>query len=297
MRRIGAHVSISGGVDAAVARAREAGCEALQIFSRNPRGWKVSSIPAERADDFRRLCRAARLFPVVVHSPYLINLSAPDRETYRRSLRAFSRDLARADALGADWYVVHVGFHRGSGREEGIARMADSLRELLAERPPGGAGVMLENTASVGSALGHCFENIARIMEASGRADRLYLCLDTCHAFVAGYDLAGGDGPGKVLAEVDRLIGLEKMPVVHFNDSLFGLGSGRDRHAHIGEGRIGLEGMRRIYRHRRLAGKTFILETPQKEPGDNARNVAAVKGFRRRPGSGPQERRSSPGSR
>jgi len=156
---------------------------------------------------------------------------------------------------------------------------------------------MLENTASVGSALGHCFENIARIMEASGRADRLYLCLDTCHAFVAGYDLAGGDGPGKVLAEVDRLIGLEKMPVVHFNDSLFGLGSGRDRHAHIGEGRIGLEGMRRIYRHRRLAGKTFILETPQKEPGDNARNVAAVKGFRRRPGSGPQERRSSPGSR
>ena len=278
--RIGAHISIAGGAEKTVERAREAGCEAIQIFSGNPRGWKVRKISSKDAAELKKLCRRHHIRPIVIHSPYLINLSASDPEIYRKSLNAFERDLKRADLFQAEYFVIHVGYHRGLGVEDGIDRMASSLSRTFENLEEIKVKVMLENTAGAGSSLGHNFEYIAAIIERSGLGDRLYVCLDTCHAFVSGYDVASADGLERTLSEVDRLIGLDRLPVIHLNDSKFGLGSLRDRHAHIGEGEIGMEGMRRIVRHPALRDKVFILETPKDSPDADIENIARVKSFR-----------------
>lgn len=278
--RIGAHISIAGGVARAVDRAKEAGCEAVQIFSSNPRGWKSVPFDPEAAAEFRRRCREEGIHPVFIHSPYLINLSAPDEEIYRKSLTAFQNDLKRCDLLGADGFVIHVGYHRGEGFAAGKKKMAVSLKETLEALPNLKTTVLLENTASAGSSLGHRFENIAEIIERAGGGEKLGFCLDTCHAFVSGYDVSSARGLKETLAEIDRQIGLERLKVVHFNDSKYGLGSRRDRHEHIGKGMIGLAGMRRIARHPLLQDKAFILETPKKTLEDDPRNIALVKSFR-----------------
>ncbi len=278
--RIGAHISIAGGVAKAVDRAKAAGCEAVQIFSGNPRGWKIVPFNLSAATGFRRRCREENIYPVFIHSPYLINLSAPDEEIYGKSLAAFQNDLQRSDLLGADGFVIHVGYHRGEGMEAGVAKMAGALRESLVDLPSLKTTILLENTASAGSSLGHRFEVIAEIMNHSGAGEKLGLCLDTCHAYVSGYDVATARGLDRMLRKIDRLIGLDRLRVVHFNDSKFGLGSRRDRHEHIGRGKIGMAGMRRIARHPALQNKTFILETPKETPEDDPRNVALVKSFR-----------------
>lgn len=277
--RIGAHISIAGGVSKAIERARAAGCEAVQIFSGNPRGWKDHPLDPAEVDEFRRLCRKEDIHPVIVHAPYLINLSASDETVYRKSLTAFSADLERADQLGAAGLVVHVGSHRGAGVEGGIKKMADSLRETLRKLPGLRTMILLENTAGAGSSLGHRFEYIAEIMKRSGGGEKLGLCFDTCHAFVAGYDVSTAAGLEETLGEVEARIGLKRLRVVHFNDSKFELGSRRDRHEHIGKGKIGLAGMRRIARHPALRDKTFILETPQETAEDVPRNIALLKSF------------------
>ena len=278
--RVGAHISISGGVHKAVERAAAVGCEAVQIFSGNPRGWKVKVLDREEVLKFKELCRRRDIYPVVIHTPYLINLSSPDEEIYRKSLIAFQDDLGRAELLGAGLFVTHVGYHRGGGIKRGISRMAKALRESLEKFPALKTKVLLENTASAGSSLGHRFELIAEIMEKSGVADRLYLCFDTCHAFVSGYDIAGAEGLERTLEEIEDLIGLKRLLVVHFNDSKHGLASHLDRHEHIGKGRIGMEGMKRIARHGALQDKTFIIETPKKSPTDDLRNLKILKEFR-----------------
>jgi len=278
--RVGAHISISGGVWRAVERAKDVGCEAVQIFSGNPRGWKIKVLSSEEVLKFKKLCRERNIYPVIIHTPYLINLSSPDENIYRKSLKAFQEDLERAELLGAELFVTHVGYHRGQGIERGICRMAKALRESLESFPDLKTKVMLENTASAGSSLGHRFELIAEIMDKSDVADRLYLCFDTCHAFVSGYDVSEEEGLEKTLAEIDGSIGLERLLLVHFNDSKHGLGSHLDRHEHIGRGKIGMEGMRRIARHPALQDKTFIIETPKKSPADDPRNLVLLKQFR-----------------
>ena len=278
--RVGAHISIAGGVSKAVERAKTAGCEAAQIFSGNPRGWKITPFDPEEIKKFLRLCRREDIYPVIIHSPYLINLSAPDRNIYRKSLQAFQNALERADPLQANYFVIHVGYHRGEGREAGIAKMADSLRVTLEKMPGLRTGILLENTASAGSSLGHRFEYIAEIMERSGGGEKLGLCFDTCHAFVSGYNVATAAGLEDTLAEVEAYIGLDRLRVVHFNDSKYELGSRRDRHEHIGKGKIGLAGMRRIARHPALRDKVFILETPKETAEDDPRNIEILKSFR-----------------
>jgi len=280
MRRIGAHMSISGGVSRAIERAEESGCEALKIFARNPRGWRASVIADQEAEAFRQSRAVLKLSPLIIHSPYLINLSAPDADIYRKSLESFRRDLVRADFLGADGYVLHVGFHKGEGIDAGIKKMAESLGQVIGSLPNIAVKIMLENTASAGTSIGHRFDYIARIMELSGFSEKLFLCFDTCHAFVAGHDISSEEGLNETLTEVDRLIGLDRMSVIHFNDSLYPCNSRRDRHAHIGEGMIGEEGMRRILLHPLLDGKTYILETPKKNPEDDMRNLSLVKRWR-----------------
>lgn len=278
--RIGAHVSISGGMEKALERARAAGCDALQVFVRNPRGWRVAFIPDEELEEFRRRRLASGLAPLVVHCPYLINLSAADPVVFRKSCDSFRDDLRRSRLLGAEAYVIHVGFHLGQGREAGIGKMAQALAGAAGDYPGPLPAILLENTASAGSSLGQRFEEIAEIIEKSRVPDRLGLCLDTCHAFVAGYNLADPEGLEKTLREIDRLIGLKRLELVHFNDSVYGLGSRRDRHAHIGEGAIGAAGMRRILLHPLLADKTFILETPKTTPDADVRNLDLVRAWR-----------------
>ncbi len=261
-------------------RAKAVGCETVQIFSGNPRGWKIVPFDPAAGVEFRRRCREEEIYPVFIHSPYLINLSAPDPEIYEKSLAAFRDDLQRSDLLGADGFVIHVGYHRGEGMEAGVAKMAGALRETLAALPDLKTTILLENTASAGSSLGHRFEVIGEIIELSGAGEKLGLCFDTCHAFVSGYDVSTARGLKETLEEIDRQVGLDRLKLVHFNDSKYGLGSRRDRHAHIGEGEIGLAGMRRIARHPALREKAFILETPKKTPEDDPRNIALVKSFR-----------------
>ena len=278
--RIGAHISIAGGVSKSVIRAKEAGCEAVQIFSGNPRGWKIKPFDPEELKRFHIFCRQEDIRPVIIHSPYLINLAAPDETIYRKSLSAFQNDLKRSDQLGVDGFVIHVGYHRGEGMESGIRKMADALKESIGNLPELKTKILLENTASAGSSLGHRFEYIAEIMEKSGVGEKLYLCFDTCHAYVSGYDIATRSGLNKTLEEVDRLIGLDRLRVIHFNDTKFGLDSHRDRHEHIGQGKIGMAGMRRIARHPALQDKVFILETPKDTPEADLRNIDLVKSFR-----------------
>ena len=278
--RIGAHISIAGGVSKSVVRAKEAGCEAVQIFSGNPRGWKIKPFDPEELKRFHLLCHQEDIRPVIIHSPYLINLAAPDETIYRKSMVAFRNELVRADQLGADGFVIHIGHHLGEGIESGIRKMADSLRESIDSLPELKTRILLENTAGEGSSLGHRAEYIAEIMELSGVGDKLYLCFDTCHAYVSGYDIATARGLDETMDEIDRLIGLDRLRVVHFNDTKFGLGSRRDRHEHIGEGKIGMAGMKRIARHPALQDKTFILETPKDTPEADLRNISLLKSFR-----------------
>ena len=278
--RIGAHISIAGGVSKSVVRAKEAGCEAVQIFSGNPRGWKIKPFDPEELKRFHLLCHQEDIRPVIIHSPYLINLAAPDETIYRKSMVAFRNELVRADQLGADGFVIHIGHHLGEGIESGIRKMADSLRESIDSLPELKTRILLENTAGEGSSLGHRAEYIAEIMELSGVGDKLYLCFDTCHAYVSGYDIATARGLDETMDKIDRLIGLDRLRVVHFNDTKFGLGSRRDRHEHIGEGKIGMAGMKRIARHPSLQDKTFILETPKDMPESDLRNISLLKSFR-----------------
>ncbi len=278
--RIGAHISIAGGVSKSIGRAKAAGCEAVQIFSGNPRGWKIKPFDPEELKRFHLLCHQEDIRPVIIHSPYLINLAAPDETIYRKSMVAFRNELVRADQLGADGFVIHIGHHLGEGIESGIRKMADSLRESIDSLPELKTRILLENTAGEGSSLGHRAEYIAEIMELSGVGDKLYLCFDTCHAYVSGYDIATARGLDETMDEIDRLIGLDRLRVVHFNDTKFGLGSRRDRHEHIGEGKIGMAGMKRIARHPALQDKTFILETPKDTPESDLRNISLLKSFR-----------------
>ena len=278
--RIGAHISIAGGVSKSIERAKAAGCEAVQIFSGNPRGWKIKPFDPEELKRFHLLCHQEDIRPVIIHSPYLINLAAPDETIYRKSMVAFRNELVRADQLGADGFVIHIGHHLGEGIESGIRKMADSLRESIDSLPELKTRILLENTAGEGSSLGHRAEYIAEIMELSGVGDKLYLCFDTCHAYVSGYDIATARGLDETMDEIDRLIGLDRLRVVHFNDTKFGLGSRRDRHEHIGEGKIGMAGMKRIARHPALQDKTFILETPKDTPESDLRNISLLKSFR-----------------
>lgn len=278
--KIGAHISIAGGVSQSVLRAKSVGCEAVQIFSGNPRGWKIKPFDPEELKRFHLLCRQEEISPVIIHSPYLINLAAPDKTIYRKSLAAFQTDLKRSDQLGAEGFVIHVGYHRGEGMSAGIRKMAGALKESIDKLPELKTRILLENTASAGSSLGHRFEYIAEIMERSGVKEKLYLCFDTCHAYVSGYDIATAFGLDETMKTIDRLIGLSRLRVIHFNDSQFGLGSHRDRHEHIGEGKIGLNGMRRIARHPALRSKVFILETPKDTSDADYRNLALLKRFR-----------------
>ncbi|HAL62314.1 MAG TPA: deoxyribonuclease IV [Chloroflexi bacterium] len=260
---LGAHMSISGGVDKAIDRGQEVGCDTIQIFTRTPRQWKMRGFSEEEVEGFRRKREEAGISPVFAHDTYLINLGSPDEELWKRSIAVFEDELARCDALGLPFLVVHPGSHVGQGEEAGLARIAEALSLVLAKKPGYESQIVLEITAGQGHTLGYSFQQLARLIELTEGGERLGICFDTCHAFVAGYEIRTPEGYDTTFDELNELIGLERLKAFHLNDAKGDLGSRLDRHEHIGKGRLGLEPFRMILNDERFRGLPMVLETPK----------------------------------
>jgi len=274
--RIGVHVSIAGKIYESLDRAKALGCNTMQIFSRNPRGWQATKLDESDVLRFKELKEEYDIRPVVIHIPYIINLATPDDALYRKSIDAYIEDVKRADILGAEYFVTHLGSHVGTGEDAGITRFAQALDEVIKKTRPK-TTILLENTAGPGSCIGYAFEHIRRIMEGLSNPGKVGVCLDTAHTFEAGYDIKTKEGLSDTLKRFDKLLGLEMIKVVHFNDSLSPLGSHVDRHQHLGKGKIGLEALGRVMRQPSLKDAAFIMETPKETDKDDKRNIAAAK--------------------
>lgn len=273
----GAHMSIAGGMHLAFERAARVRSNALQIFLKSSNQWKAKFLTEEDRELFREAHRASGIRALLAHDSYLINLASPDRALYRKSLDAFIEELKRANSLGVPWLVLHPGAHTGSGVRTGIARVARALRHALESVGPP-VGVLLENTAGQGTSLGRTFDELADILEQLGSPDRAGVCLDTCHAFAAGYDLRTPEAYAGTMREFGGKIGLGRIRAFHVNDSIRDLGSRVDRHTHIGKGHIGLEGFRCLVNDIRFIAVPKILETP-KGTGfrEDRRNLATLR--------------------
>ncbi|MBC7252942.1 MAG: deoxyribonuclease IV [Actinobacteria bacterium] len=279
--RLGCHIQISGGLRKAVERAVERGCETMQVFVSNPRGWKQSSILPADIDAFRDGCREAGIEPVFVHTIYLINLAAPEGEVREKSIDALVMNMEAAARLGSSAVVTHLGSHGGEGEEVGVRRVVEAVGEAL-RRGPGGIPLLLETTAGSGNSVGHLFEQLGEIIRAFPGEERLGVCLDTCHVFAAGYEVRTREGLEETLRELDREVGLERLRLVHANDSKGDLGSRVDRHEHIGEGRIGMEAFSIMARHPVLRELPWILETPEMTVERDRENLRRLREAARR---------------
>jgi len=275
--RIGIHTSIAGDITGALDLAHGLGANALQIFSASPRMWArgPSRIAEAEAARFREHRKRLGLGPLVIHDNYLINLASPNPVLRTRSVQAFHQEIVRALALGADYLVAHPGCGRESDASTAIQAIAQGLRQAVRGLKLGELVILLENTAGQGTSVGSRFEELKGILDACPDLP-LGVCMDTAHTFAAGWDLRTTEGLDAALGEVDRIIGIDRVAVVHVNDSKTHLESRVDRHEHIGKGKIGLEAFSRILNHPLLAGRAFILETPIDKPGDDRRNVAAL---------------------
>jgi deoxyribonuclease IV len=286
---LGAHVSVAGGPASAFARGREIGCESLQIFVKNASRWQAKPIPPDEAEAFRKAHAEAGPLPLVAHAAYLINLAATDAGILERSRAALADECRRCALLGVPALVVHPGAHLGAGEEAGLAAVAASLDAVDEELGACPTRILLELTAGQGTVLGSRLEQLATARARSRAAHRLGYCLDTCHAFAAGYELGSATAAEEFLAAVDHDLGFDLVECVHLNDSTGERGSHRDRHANIGAGRIGLEGFRRLLAEPALARVPMILETPlgDDEQG-HARDLATLREL-----AGVSRRRSS----
>lgn len=267
----GTHASASGGVDKALQRAVDVGATSCQIFAKNERQWRAKPLDPAVVERFHEERERTGIRQMVVHDSYLINLASPKEDIHEKSMEAFQDELERCQTLDIRYLVTHPGAHTGSGVDEGIRKFADSLNRLFDALPDNTTITCLETTAGQGTTLGRSFEEIAAIIELVEDKDRVGVCFDTCHTFAAGYDIRTVEGVTSVLDEFDRVIGIDTLKVLHLNDSKNPLGSNKDRHDHIGEGLIGLEGFRGIVNDPRLKGLPGILETEKDPDGEHDR--------------------------
>jgi deoxyribonuclease-4 len=277
-RRIGFHAPIVGGLQHALLKARAHNCDTVQMFSRNPRGWEARPLSDEEITTFRRVRQETEITPVVIHANYLINLAAADETIRAKSIASFREEVERGLALGADYLVVHPGSAKGACEADGIRTCAASLQAATADLDLTQVRILLENTAGQGACIGHRFEHLRDIIAACP-ALNLGVCLDTAHAFTAGYDIREEDGLDATIEALARNVGTAHVRAVHFNDSKAPYNSRVDRHWHIGLGHIGQAALRRVAQHRQLAHAAFLLETPQDEQADDARNLATLRAF------------------
>jgi deoxyribonuclease IV len=281
--RIGIHTSIAGDIARSLDIAKKLGCNAMQIFSSSPRMWPRpgrSLIPEADAARFRERRRELALGPVAIHANYLINLATTDPVGRVRTIQAFRDELLRGLSLGADYIVVHPGSARDGAPAKATHIVAEAIRQSARGLKMGDMRILLENTAGMGNAIGSKFEELAAIIKGAPEVD-LGVCIDTAHLFEAGYPIHTAEGLEQTLARLELAVGLDRVFVIHVNDSKTPFGSRVDRHEHIGKGKIGLEAFERIMRHpllspERVAGRAFLLETPIDLPGDDRRNVAAL---------------------
>jgi len=276
--RVGLHLPIAGGLQNALLKARALGCDAVQIFSRNPRGWMARPLSGEEITRFRAARDETTISPVVIHANYLINMAASDPVIREKSVASFREEIERGLALGADYLVLHPGSARGACEADAIRACAESLKRACGGLEFGAFRILLENTAGQGECIGHRFEHLCEIIESCPDLN-LGICLDTAHAFTAGYDIRDEEGFSATMEALETNVGIEKVRVVHFNDSKAAYNSRVDRHWHIGFGHIGSVALSRVARHPKLAHAAFLLETPQDEPGDDARNLNILRSF------------------
>ncbi|HJO38714.1 MAG: deoxyribonuclease IV [Vicinamibacterales bacterium] len=271
MPRLGAHMSIAGGLPRAVERGRATGCDALQIFTKSASQWRARPLPAEEIATFRARAEEFDIHPIAAHASYLINLAAPDPTLRDRSIAALTDELDRADALGLLGVVLHPGSYTTGTEADGLRLVTEAIDAIFSTRVAG-TKLLLEHTAGQGTNLGHRFEHLATIIDGASARDRLGVCLDTCHLLAAGYDIALEQGYADTFDAFESLIGLDRLHLLHLNDSKFACGSRRDRHDHIGRGWVGLKTFARLLGDPRLAGLPMVLETPK----DNRQNPAAT---------------------
>jgi deoxyribonuclease IV len=261
MAILGAHMSIAGGHYKAVDAARAAGCDCVQLFSKNNNQWLARDIEKHEAEKFKLALKEHKVKHPLVHDSYLINLASPDPELWKKSIDAFVIELLRAELLGIEYVVTHPGAFTTSTEEAGLARVAKALDEVHRQTRGVAAQCLLETTAGQGSCLGHRFEHLATIIDKVRRPDRVGVCVDTCHVFAAGYAMDTPAAYRKTMKSLDQTFGVAKVKAIHVNDSKANFGSRVDRHAHIGRGEMGLEPFRLLLADRRFKKVPMYLET------------------------------------
>ena len=275
--KIGVHVSIAGKISEAIFHAESLGCNAIQIFSRNPRMWEQKKLSNDDASEFREKLKQSSIVSAFIHVPYLTNLASPDRAVFENSIRCFVEYIREAEALGIDYLVTHMGSHKKDGEPRGLGRLSRAINIIFERTKKSKVTLLLENTAGSGSWLGYRLSHHQRVIDKIENKDRVGICIDTCHAFAAGYNIALKEGLENFVAEIEELIGMEKLKLIHLNDSQDPLSSKRDRHAHIGEGTLGLKTFENIVNHPKLKDIPFILETPKMTQEDDLRNLETIR--------------------
>ena len=280
-RRIGIHTSTAGGVETAAERAYRLGCNTFQIFSSSPRQWKPYELSRSQCEEMSRMRQKYDLKPLVIHANYLVNLAGGNPEFHAKSIAAFRGEIERALALGAEYLVLHPGSFRGGSREEGLQRAALAIEQAAdgLDLAAGNLRILIENTAGSEFSLGGNFEQVAELLYLMGNLVPAGACIDTCHTYVSGYDIASPEGYADMIDQLDRTVGLKHVHVWHCNDAKAARGSKLDRHQHVGKGNIGLETFRRLLNDPRIKHAAFIAETPIDEPLDDLMNVNTLKGL------------------
>ncbi len=274
--KVGAHMSIAGSIDLSVDRAKERSCDTFQIFTTNPRGWKSRKLRKEEIELFRDKLSSSGIVPVVSHMPYLPNLASPSKSTHKRSVRTLVAEIERCQVLGIPYLVTHLGSHMGKGLDIGHDRIVEAVNTALAA-PAETVMILLENTAGTKNSNGTYFEEIEKILDRIEIPKRVGVCLDTSHAFAAGYELRNENSLDEVFKRFEDIVGTDRLRVIHLNDSKGGLGSHVDRHEHIGMGYIGEKGFKVILKHHLFRERPLILETPIDDRRDDYGNISKVR--------------------
>ncbi len=274
--KFGFHISISAGFSNVIHQAEIRGCETIQLFSRNPRGWGYRPMDESEVTSFRRGIKEKAIDPVFLHLPYLPNIASRGSKFYKPSIESIITDLGRAEVLGAQYLIIHIGHRLLSSEDQAIDAVINGINQVF-WRVKNSVTLLLENTAGQGTEIGYHFEQIRKIIDGIEERERVGVCLDTAHAFEAGYDLSNRDGIEKTLESFNQIIGLERLHLIHLNDSKTPLGSRKDRHWHIGEGYIGLEGFRYLINHPLLKHLPGIMETPRNDTEEDLKNMKAIR--------------------
>ncbi|MFA4818241.1 MAG: deoxyribonuclease IV [Patescibacteria group bacterium] len=280
----GSHVSAAGGVEKAPERAQAVGCEVFQFFSRSPQGGPAPELTPGLVKAFKNNCKKCKQVETYIHAPYYINFASAKNNIRHSSASVIRQELERGSVLGCEYVMAHLGSSREVGEAQGMVYVVEGLKRMLSGYT-GLTQFLIELSAGAGMVIGDKFEEVAKIIKQVEQGNKklkntIGVCFDTCHVFASGYDLQTKDAVSKTLEEFDDIIGLDRLKLIHCNDSRFGLGEHKDRHEHLGNGKIGLAGFKTLVQDKRLKNANFVIETPKDETGDDPRNLAILKKFR-----------------